>query len=149
MLRRILHATDFSSASTSAFTRALALAKRNRANLTLLYVADPFSPVADGTVSPPTYRQLMASTREHGRRQLARLVAKAAKAGVRATPMVREGAPWTEILRAARGVRPDVLVIGTHGRSGLSRMLLGSVARRVVGLAKCPVLTVRPRRKAA
>jgi nucleotide-binding universal stress UspA family protein len=147
MTRRILHATDFSNASRPAFARAVVLAKRNRAQLTLLYVADPFEPVPDGTVSPPTYPALLKSAREHGRKGLARLVARAADAGVRATAVVRAGTPWAEIVRAARGLRADMLVIGTHGRTGLSRLLIGSVASRVIALAKCPVLTVGPRRK--
>jgi universal stress protein A len=148
-MRRIVHASDLSIASNRAFSRALALAKRNRADLTLLYVADPFAPVADGYVSPPTYQQLRKSAREYGRKGLARLVAKARQAGVRANAIVREGTPWAEIVRAARGLKADLLVIGTHGRTGLSRVLVGSVASRVIGLAKCPVLTVGARRKAA
>jgi nucleotide-binding universal stress UspA family protein len=141
-VKRILHASDLSRASTRAFTEAVALAKRKRAELTLLYVADPLEPVPDGYVSPPTYLQLRKSAREYGRKGLARLVAKAARAGVRATAVVREGTPWAEIVRAARGLKADVLVIGTHGRTGVSRLLIGSVASRIVGLARCPVLTV-------
>ena len=148
-MRRILHATDLSSASSRAFTRAVALAKKNRAELTLLYVADPLEPVSDRTISPPTYQALLKSAREYGRRGLARLVARAAKAGVRATAVVRAGTPWAEIVRATRGLKADVIVIGTHGRTGLSRLLVGSVASRVVGLAKCPVLTVRAQTKEA
>ena len=148
-MRRILHPSDFSSASAPAFARALELAKANRAELTLLYVADPLEPVPDGVVSPPTYTQLRKSAREYGEKGLARLVAKAARAGVRATAVVREGPPWAEIVRAARGLRADLLVIGTHGRTGLARLLIGSVASRVVGLATCPVLTVGTRTKKA
>lgn len=147
-MRRIVHATDLSNASTPAFTRAVAMAKRNRADLTLLYVADPLMPMADGTVSPPTYRQLRKSAVEYGRKGLARLVARAAQSGVRATAVVREGTAWAEIVRASRRLRPDVLVIGTHGRTGFFRVLVGSVASRVIGLASCPVLTVAARRKA-
>lgn len=148
-MRRIVHATDLSSASIPAFTRAVALAKRSRTDLTLLYVADPLMPVPDGTVSPPTYQELRKSAVEYGRKGLARLVARAAKSGVRATAIVREGTSWAEIVRASRRLKPDVLVIGTHGRTGLSRVLVGSVASRVIGLASCPVLTVAARRKAA
>jgi nucleotide-binding universal stress UspA family protein len=148
-MRRIVHATDLSSASTPAFTRAVALAKRKRADLTLLYVADPLAPMPDGYVSPPTYQQLQKSAVEYGRKGLARLVAMAARSGVRARAVVRAGTPWAEIVRASRALKPDLLVIGTHGRTGLSRVLVGSVASRVIGLASCPVLTVAARRKAA
>ena len=149
MVRRILHASDLSSASTRAFTHAVALARKNRAALTLLFVANPLDPIPDGYVSPPTYRQLRKSAREYGRKGLVRLVAKAAQAGVRATAVVKEGTPWAEIVRAARKRKAGLLVIGTHGRTGLSRLLIGSVARRVVGLASCPVLTVGARRRVA
>jgi nucleotide-binding universal stress UspA family protein len=148
-MRRIVHATDLSSASTPAFTRAVGLARKSRARLTLLYVVDPLMPMTDGYVSPPTYRRLRKSALEYGRRGLARLVARAARSGVRARAVVREGTPWAEIVRASRGLRPDVLVIGTHGRTGLSRVLIGSVASRVIALASCPVLTVAARGRAA
>jgi nucleotide-binding universal stress UspA family protein len=142
MRRRILHASDFSRASAPAFAKAVELAKRDHAELSLLHALDPRMPTPDGYVSPPTYEGLRKSAREYGRKQLARLVARAAKAGVRATPLLREGTPWSEIVRASRAPGVDLVVIGSHGRSGLSRLLLGSVARRVVGLARCPVLTV-------
>ena len=77
--------------------------------------------------------------------RLARLLVRAKRAGVRAGADVREGLPADEILRAARRRRADLIVVGTHGRSGFARAVLGSVAARVVTLARCPVLTVRGR----
>jgi nucleotide-binding universal stress UspA family protein len=145
MIRRILHASDFSRASAPAFAKAVEFAKKHRAELRLLHVLDPLMPMPDGYVSPPTYEQLRKSAREYGRKRLARLVARAAKAGVRATAVLREGTPWSEIVRASRAPGVDLVVIGTHGRTGLSRLLLGSVASRVVGLARCPVLAVGAR----
>jgi nucleotide-binding universal stress UspA family protein len=141
-MRRILHASDFSRASAPAFRQAIEYAKKHRAELRLLHVVDPMMPMPDGYVSPPTYEGLRASAREYGRKRLARLAARAAKAGVRAAPVLREGTPWSEIVRASRGPGVELVVIGTHGRTGLSRLLLGSVASRVVGLARCPVLAV-------
>ena len=66
-------------------------------------------------------------------------------AGVRATAILTERMPFDQIVRAAKGKRADLIVIGTHGRKGFSRFFLGSVAERVVQLAPCPVLTVRSR----
>jgi nucleotide-binding universal stress UspA family protein len=143
--RRILHASDFSPASAPAFARAVALAKAKHAELCLLHVLDPTMPVTDGVVSPPTYAALLKSARAYARKGLARLVARAVEAGVRATPVLREGSAWSEIARASRARGVDLVVIGTHGRSGVSRLLLGSVASRVVGLARCPVLAVGAR----
>ena len=139
-MRRIVHASDFSRASAPAFAKAVEFAKKHRAELRLLHVVDPMMPMPDGYVSPPTYERLRASAREYGHKRLARLVARAAKAGVRAIPLVREGTPWSEIVRASRAPGVELVVIGTHGRTGLSRLLRGSVASRVVGLARCPVL---------
>jgi nucleotide-binding universal stress UspA family protein len=144
--RRILHASDFSPASAPAFTKAVALARERHAELALVHVLDPAMPITDGVVSPPTYAALLTAARESARTRLARLVARAARAGVHATPILREGPPWSEIVRASRAPGVDLVVIGTHGRTGLSRLLLGSVASRVVGLARCPVLTVGRRR---
>jgi nucleotide-binding universal stress UspA family protein len=89
------------------------------------------------------YERLLADIRTGAQRQLDRLVAKARKAGVRAKGLLLEGVPHERIVRAARATRADLVVLGTHGRTGLGRVLLGSVAGRVVALAHCPVLTVR------
>ncbi len=139
--RVIVHASDFSAASRPAFRRALALAREQRATLRIVHVEHPIVPLTgDGYVSPPTYGRLMEYSRAQARRRLDGLVRLAKRAGVRAIAVLREGNAWEEIVRAARGA--DLIVIGTHGRSGFARLLLGSVASRVVGTARCPVLTV-------
>jgi nucleotide-binding universal stress UspA family protein len=76
-------------------------------------------------------------------KRLTSLVAKAKKAGVRARTILLEGVAHEQIARAARSKRADLVVLGTHGRTGLARFFLGSVAGRVVSSATCPVLTVR------
>jgi nucleotide-binding universal stress UspA family protein len=145
-IRRILHATDFSSASGAAFTKAVELARANRAELLLAHVVSPVVPMsADGFVSPKVYADIEAAAGAAARKQLATLTARAQKAGVRARPVVLEGVPHDQIARAARSKRADMVVIGTHGRTGLAKLFLGSVAGRVVAQATCPVLTVRGR----
>lgn len=72
-------------------------------------------------------------------------VARARRHGVRATASVSEGIPFEEIVREARRRRADLIVMGTHGRTGVARLILGSVASRVLALAACSVLTVRGR----
>jgi nucleotide-binding universal stress UspA family protein len=94
---------------------------------------------------PRTYEMLDRSARQHARKQLAALVGRAKKARVRATALLVDGVPHEQVLREARRRRADLLVIGTHGRTGLSKAFMGSVAERVVRLASCPVLTVRAR----
>jgi nucleotide-binding universal stress UspA family protein len=146
-IRRILRASDFSKASGPAFAKALEMASANRAELLLLHVLPlPIVPTAgDGFVSPRVYQDIEASARAYGRKQLQGLVTRARKAGVQATPFLAEGIPHDQITRIARNKRTDLIVIGTHGRTGLARLLLGSVAARAVTTAPCPVMTVRGR----
>jgi nucleotide-binding universal stress UspA family protein len=143
-LRRILHATDFSRASRRAFSTAVGTAKRERARLVLLHVMVPPSPFTGGEL-PPSYLELEARARRDAERRLARCVAEAERAGVRVDARLVKGVPAEEIVRAARRETPDLIVIGTHGRTGLGRVLMGSVAERVLQRAPCPVMTVRGR----
>jgi nucleotide-binding universal stress UspA family protein len=144
--RRILHASDFSRASSAALRRAIDLARTNRAGLTIVHVYAPYIPMTgEGYTPPQVYDRMVADARAHAQRQLGRLVAKAKKAGARARGLLLEGVPHDRIVRAARSTRADLVVLGTHGRTGLGRLFLGSVAARVVTLAPCPVLTVRAR----
>lgn len=143
-IRRILHPTDFSRASAAAFAKAVELAKSNSAELMVLHVLAPILPMTgEGYVSPKVYENIEAAGRAFGQRQLDALLARAKKAGVRAKGLLLNGVPHERIASAAKSQRADLLVIGTHGRTGLSRLFLGSVAGRVVAIAPCPVLTVR------
>jgi nucleotide-binding universal stress UspA family protein len=144
-MKRILHATDFSKAARPAFKKAVEMAKRAGAALELLYVMGPVVPIyGDAYVSPHTYDQIAARGTEWAHREMAPLVKKARAAGVKVTPtIIVDGAPADRIVRAARATHADLVVVGTHGRTGFSRWLLGSVASRVVATAPCPVLTVR------
>jgi nucleotide-binding universal stress UspA family protein len=143
-IRRILHPSDFSRASGAAFTKAIEMAKTNRAELLVVHVLAPVMPMlGDGYVSPKVYEEIIATARSQAQAELNRLVAKARKAGARVKSLLMEGVPHEQITRAARSKRADLVVIGTHGRTGLAKFFLGSVAGRVVSIASCPVLTVR------
>ena len=143
-IRRILHPTDFSRASRAAFAKAVDLAKMNKAELLVVHVLAPTVPmVGDGYVSPQVYEDLALSARNYGKKNLDALVAKAKKAGVRAKSVLLEGVPHEQIARMARRQRADLVVMGTHGRTGLAKLFLGSVAGRVIAIAPCPVMTVR------
>ena len=140
----ILHPTDFSPSSRPAFNHALALAREQRAELWLVHVLPTVMPmVGEGYMSPKTFDDLQRSMRAQAQKQLDRLVAKAKAARVRARGLLYEGVPADAIARAARAKRAKLIVMGTHGRTGLTRLFMGSVAERVVGTAPCPVLTVR------
>lgn len=146
MSRRILHPSDFSRASGVAFKKAVELAKSDRAELMLVHVMSPIAPIAgEGYVSPKMYEDIAASSRAWAQKQLDRLLAKTKTAGVRAKSYVLEGVAHDQIARIARSRHADLIVMGTHGRSGLAKLFLGSVAGRVVAAAPCPVLTVRGR----
>ena len=145
-IRRVLHPTDFSRASRAAFERAVETAKANRGELILLNVIAPtVLPIGDGYVSPKLYAEMEASARAYAQRELTALIARARKAGVRVTGILMEGTAHVRIVQAARRKRADLVVIGTHGRTGLARFFLGSVASRVLASAPCPILTVRGR----
>ena len=144
--RPLLHATDFSAASRPAFAKALELAKAIGTDVVVAHVLNAALPVmSDEAISPPTYEGLRRAGRTWANRQLDGLIGRARSAGVRATPIVCEGNEAAEIARLARSRRASMIVLGTHGRTGLKRALLGSVAARVLTLAPCPVLTVPAR----
>lgn len=145
-IRRILHPTDFSKASAPADKRAVEMAKGNRAELLLVHVLAPAVPMmADGYISPKVYEDLANATRADGQKRLAGLVRKAKQAGSRARGLLLDGVPHERIAQAARSKKADLVVIGTHGRTGFAKLFLGSVAARVLTVAPCPVLTVRGR----
>lgn len=135
-IRGILHPTDFSESSRPAFELACLLARDYAAELLLLHVIPPVLVAApDGALiaqpeDPDRVRQRLEEIRPPDPR---------VTAGLR----LAEGNPVEEIVRAAREVGADLVVMGTHGRGGLSRLLMGSTADGVMRTAPCPVLTVK------
>jgi nucleotide-binding universal stress UspA family protein len=136
-VRTILHPTDFSERSDHAFRLACALARDCGARLFVLHVLR--SPlVFYGSEAPPPGA---GRTEEEGWNKLRQLQARAT--GVQVVSCLAEGDPAEAILRAARETRCDLILMGTHGRTGLGRLLMGSVAEQVVRKAPCAVLTVK------
>lgn len=141
----ILHPTDFSPASRGAFRQAVELARSLAGELLILHVL-PAIVIAETYVTPEIYSDLDRVARITAQKHLDRLVARARQAGVRASSRLADGPPVHErIAQIARATRATVIVVGTHGRSGIPRLVLGSVAARVLMTAPCPVLTVRAR----
>lgn len=145
-LKRILFATDFSTNSKHAMDVACALADQFQAELHILHVMqdNPFPVVTEPTGVyglPANYEHLVRASAE---RSLSELPDPSWGGRQRVVRGLRQGSPFVEIVRYARENNVDLIVIGTHGRSGLSHVLLGSVAEKVVRKAGCPVLTVRP-----
>lgn len=145
-MQRILFASDFSKASAKAFATAVTLAKATHAEMMILHVLVPFTPlVPEAYIGGTTLDQLDADARRWGQQQLAKLTAKAKNGGLRAGGLTMTGDPAEQIVRAARTKHADLIVLGTHGRTGLNRFFVGSVAQRVIASAPCPVVTVRGR----
>jgi nucleotide-binding universal stress UspA family protein len=141
-------ATDLSPASRAAFRAALGWARRRGAGLDLVHVFVPPSPFGvPGGPGMPNWEELETRARTRARKGLAVLRAAAARAGVRAQAHLADGAPEREVGRLARRRDAELVVIGTHGRTGLARAFMGSVAERIVRSIACPVLTVRRDRK--
>ena len=143
--RRILVAVDGSPTSMKGLREAMRLARDGGAQLLLLHVVNELPAFAslDGFVPGA---DLVPALREGGKRILAKARAAAEKEGIRAKTLLREtlGGPAADsIVREARRQRADLIVLGTHGRRGLRRMVLGSDAEQVVRLAGVPVLLVR------
>jgi nucleotide-binding universal stress UspA family protein len=143
-ISRILVPTDFSPNSREATAWAADLAGRYRASITLVHVYQPVSMILpEGFVlkSAEDIAELLASLNAalaEAKDQLA-----AAAPGLEVDATLLQGAPFAEIVRHARENGFDLIVVGTHGRTGLKHALLGSVAEKVVRKAHCPVLTVR------
>jgi nucleotide-binding universal stress UspA family protein len=140
-LKQILVPIDFSDCSKKALQYALPLAKEHEAALTLLYVVPPA--YGAGEYGGIDYAQLEASMREGGERELAKLAVDEVCGEVPADTRVRIGSPAANILEVARSLPADLIVISTHGRTGLKHVVLGSVAEHVVQRAPCPVFVVR------
>jgi len=147
----ILVPTDFSTASAAALATAKELAERFGASIQLLHILeDPYSTSAYAT---EVYGYLPPGLKESWQRdaeaRLARLLPADECARFGGTTAVLFGSPAKTIVEHAEQSGIDLIVMGTHGRSGVSHLLLGSVAERVVRTARCPVLTVRGASEAA
>ena len=144
-ITNILVPVDFSPHAEHAFTYATTLAERFGARLALLYVVDD-SFVTGGWSSEiyvPNVPELMENLIADADRRLATLKASAAALGLTAETAVIRGRPAPAIVEHAKNGAFDLIVMGTHGRTGVSHVVMGSVAERVLRKAPCPVLTVR------
>jgi nucleotide-binding universal stress UspA family protein len=141
-IRRILVPVDFSPPSDAALRYAIELAHRLDARLDLLHVFQvPTFAFPDAVIPVPA--QTVVELRTASEERLEVLQREATAAGLRTSVVIADGTPFVEIVRTARSQAADLVIMGTHGRSGLRHALLGSVAEKVVRKAPCPVLVVR------
>ena len=142
-IRNVLCATDLLSTPREVLETAATLAQSTGATLTILHVLRPpvFAPGQD--LDAVTLARLQKGGRAWAVARLQKLSARTSRDGVQTTLLLRDGDAADEIVRAARAARTDFVVMGTHGRRGLTRLFMGSVAQRVVSLSPCAVVTVR------
>ena len=138
--RRILVATDFSEGSDRALTAAIEMADAAGASIELVYVDQ--LPLEELPLVFGTYDLEEGGYYAWVGRNLARCAARVQEAGITCQTTQLQGRPAAEIVRHAAEAGADLIVVGTHGRTGLAHVLLGSVAERVVRHARCSVLTV-------
>ena len=139
-IRKIIVPTDFTAFSDHALDYATVIAKQFRSSILIMHVIEPFTysvtdmmQVIDHYVPLKTIAQPMIEN----------LQKRILKGGVKSTAFVTKGTPYLEIIKKARKDGVDMIIMGTHGRTGARHMLMGSVAERVVRMASCPVLTLK------
>jgi len=140
-IERILLPTDFSDFSNQALRHALALARKFKARLKVVYVIPQVYVSGEAAFIGAAWL-ITPEIRQQAEEELRRFLSPAREARIDHEMEVREGEPWREIVAAAEEMRADLVVTGTHGRSGAERFILGSVAEKLVRRLPCPVLTV-------
>jgi nucleotide-binding universal stress UspA family protein len=142
MYDTVLFPTDGSETATEAAAHAIDLADRHDADLHVLYVVDHHRV---SQMAPKLGTDHIKQTlQQEGERVTSETADRAASEGLETTTSLREGSPGDAITTYAKAIDADAIVMGTNGRTGMDRLLLGSVAERVIQTADLPVLTVKP-----
>ncbi len=145
-IQKVLFTTDFSEYANHALPYAVGMARDHGAQLHLLHVVPTPELAVQFDVAGPVYdANLLLELEKSAQEQLEKVVSGDVRKELRVTLAVRRGTPFVEIVRYAREEAIDLIVLATHGRTGLRHALFGSVAEKVVRKATCPVLSVRPK----
>ena len=142
-IKTILFPTDFSNGARAAMDHAISLAKDYDAKLVLLYVIQDISIAEWYIPSTISAGELVEDMQKSAWQEMDKWIAEVSKQVKDVEKMVVRGVPFVEIIQTAKERNADLIVIGTHGRTGIDHMLFGSTAEKVVRKAACPVLTVR------
>jgi len=142
-LKTILYPTDFSNGARAAMDHAVSLARDYNASLILLYVVQNMIMTDWDNLSPHYEADFMEDLQRNAWDEMDKWGAEVAPKVKDVEKMVVIGVPFAEIIRTAREKNADLIVIGTHGRTGVDHMLFGSTAEKVVRKSSCPVLSVR------
>ena len=142
-IKRLLAPTDFSESSKQALHYAIEFARSFSAELHLLTVIEPVVYPAE-MFSQVGMVDVEAVMEKSSKEEMEGWVKMSANDGITTVTAVAHGRPFAEIIRYAQEHQIDLIIVGTHGRSGIDHLILGSTAEKVVRKAPCPVLTVRP-----
>jgi universal stress protein A len=142
--KKILCPVDFSEVSNAALRLAASVAKDCEAGLVLIHVVEPIVAPADFTFGPMTSGEVEDRLVERSSTAVAELAKTLNLPPSKISTRVERGRASSEIVRVAHEEKADLLVMGTHGYTGMAHVLLGSTAERVIRKAPCPVLTLRP-----
>ncbi|MEW6194043.1 MAG: universal stress protein [Bacteroidota bacterium] len=149
-IKKIIVPTDFSKLSFSALEYALDLAERMDATIHLIYVLEktpPFLAIRSIDVSE---EDVIRNMEEEARKQLSKTATEfRMESNVKIMEVLRKGNDYEEIVNYSKEINCDLIVIATHGRTGVLHTLLGSVAEKVIRYAKCPVLVITPEEEEA
>jgi nucleotide-binding universal stress UspA family protein len=140
---RIVVPTDFSDCAEEAWALAQRLAGALGSELVLAHVLVETPLFEEGPFTMERTKRVYEATRKWAEESIEQWAGAARGQGLKVRTVLRTGVPYREIVALATDERADLVLLGTHGRGGLDRALLGSVADRVIRLASCPVLTVR------
>ena len=146
MFKQIILATDGSAASENAAKLAIELARTHGAKLTAVYVLDPYPFLAIGETNPLGFQAYMAAAQQHAAQAHAKVAALCSQGGAAVAlqaRMVENTAPAAGIVQVATDEGADLIVVGSHGRSGIAKLMVGSVAGKVVAESPIPVLVAR------
>ena len=144
--RKILLPTDFSGCANFALPYAAAIARATNAAIICLHVVEPVVPAVGytGLAEPMPIADISGQLEDSAERQLPKLAECEECDGLTLQEIIVHGDPAAEIVRAAQEEDVDLIVISSHGRTGLGRIIFGSTAEAVVRHATCPVLVVKP-----
>jgi nucleotide-binding universal stress UspA family protein len=142
-IKTILFPTDFSNGARAAMDHAISLATDYHAKLVLLHVIQDISIAEWYIPSSISVSDLVEDMQKSAEKEMDKWTAEVSVKVKDVKKMVVRGVPFVEIIRTAKDEHVDLIVIGTHGRTGIDHMLFGSTAEKVVRKAPCPVLTVR------
>jgi universal stress protein A len=143
-LKKVIVPVDFSDCSEKTVRYALAFAEGSKAEVVFVHIVEPYTPTPEMLLIDVA--SIESAAHRTAKKLLRRIVAKS-ELITQCSSEIRIGKPWVEIIRLAKELDADLIVVSTHGRTGLAHVLLGSTAEQIVRHAGCPVLVVREKER--